>query len=227
MMSETSLIFDLATAIRTIYRAIDEKTKSFQQKSGLSCLSSCGKCCLSPTIEAQVSEMLPLAMKMLASGEALEFHDKLEHNENPVCVLYRPNAHDPTKGSCSAYDMRPSVCRLFGFAAVHGKPQEKGQLSTCKTIKEKDPQAIEKALDLLKSDPDVPYVRDFSLQIEVLAPGTAYSERLPINTAIKVALEKLALLPANITGMSDLHETSSEKSPTDLMPPLSISLANV
>jgi hypothetical protein len=113
--------------------------------------------------------------------------------------------------------MRPSVCRLFGFAAVSGKPPEKGQLSTCKIIKEQDPEAIAKAMDLLTANQhDVPYVRDYTMQIEVLAPGTAFSERLPINDAIKIALEKVAILPPYMTEIGSLSEPPCDP-PSDLM----------
>lgn len=216
-MGESSLIIDLANKIRAIYRSLDEKTRSFQEKSGLKCLNGCGKCCLSPAVEAQVSEMLPLALSMLMSGDASDLHAKIEQSKDAVCVLYRPSPKDPTKGYCSAYEMRPSVCRLFGFSAVSGKPPEKGQLSTCKIIKDRQPEATSKAMELLTSNHhEVPYVRDYSLQMEVLAPGTAFSERLPINDAIKIALEKVALLPPYMTEMQALGE-SPVHLPTDAM----------
>ena len=217
-MSETSLIFDLAKEVRAIFAAIDEKTSKFQTKTGLRCLQGCGKCCLSPTVEAHVSEMLPLAVDLLASGNAAALHLKLEQSQDPTCVLYRPHPQDPSKGYCSAYEMRPSVCRLFGFAAVSGKPPEKSQLSTCKIIKDKDPLAVKKATSLLEKEGDVPHVRDFSLRFETLAPGTAYSERLPINRAIKVALEKLAILPPHLTETPAAHEIQPGKSLASLSP---------
>jgi Fe-S-cluster containining protein len=216
-MGETSLMIDLANKIRGIYRSLDEKTRSFQEKSGLKCLNGCGQCCLSPTVEAQVSEMLPLAMSMLKSGDAADLHAKIEQKRDAMCVLYRPSSADPNQGYCSAYEMRPSVCRLFGFSAVSGKPPEKGQLSTCKIIKNRQPEATSKAMDLLTSNHhEVPYVRDYSLQMEVLAPGTAFSERLPINHAIKIALEKVALLPPHMTEMQVLGESPCDL-PTDAM----------
>lgn len=216
-MGESSLIIDLTNKIQAIFRSLDEKTRSLQEKSGLKCVNGCGKCCLSPTVEAQVSEMLPLAMSVLESGDASDLHTKIEQTKDAMCVLYRPSPKDPTKGHCSAYEMRPSVCRLFGFSAVSGKPPEKGQLSTCKIIKDQQPEAISKATDLLTSNHhEVPYVRDYSLQIEVLAPGTAFSERLPINDAIKIALEKVALLPPYMTEMQVLVESPIDL-PTDAM----------
>ncbi len=216
-MGENSIIFDLATRIRAIYREIDDKTRAFQQKTGIKCLNGCGKCCLSPRVEAQVSEMLPLAMHLMASGDAGDVHAALENRTDAVCVLYRPNTHDATKGYCSAYEMRPSICRLFGFAAVPDKSPGKSTLSTCKTIKERDPEALQQAMDLIQADDHaVPNIRNFSLQIEVLALGTAFSERLPINAAIKVALEKLAILPTYITDMHTIYETTAEIHSTDL-----------
>ena len=196
-MEPYSLVSRLIGSVRDIFAVVDSTTAEFQQKTGLSCISGCGRCCLSPNVEVFVSDMLPLAAYYFEVGIEDSIYEKLQSAADSRCILYRPSSNDPSKGLCSAYLFRPSLCRLFGFSAVHSRDRASIQLSTCQTIKVHQSDAVKKAESLLQEGEEGPHIRDFTLRIELLAPGTVYSESLPINRALQLALEKIACVPSH------------------------------
>ena len=196
-MEPHSLVSRLIASVRDIFAVIDSTTSVFQQKTGLTCISGCGRCCLSPNVEVFVSDMLPLAAHYFEEGIENSIYERLQSAEDSRCILYRPSPADPSKGFCSAYQFRPSLCRLFGFSTVQSRDRASLQLSTCQTIKVHHPDAVKKAESLLQEGDEGPHIRDFTLRIELLAPGSVYSESLPINRALQLALEKIACVTSH------------------------------
>lgn len=193
-MERDSLLTQRTEPIRVIFDEIDAKTTAFQEKTGLGCIDGCGQCCLSPHIETFVSELLPLAHHLLAKGDGERIYRAIEESGSVQCILYQPEPENPQRGRCAAYEHRPSICRLFGFSTVTAKETGKSQLYTCLNIKKAYPKAVKKAEELIQSGEESPHIRDFTLRIEVLAPGTADSRKYPINQALKFALDKVSLL---------------------------------
>jgi Fe-S-cluster containining protein len=173
--------------------AIDEETKAFRALTGLQCPPGCGACCQNPEVEATSLEMLPIARELWQSGELGEWMERVEAVDGKgVCVFYQPDALISGNGRCGIYAWRPSLCRLFGFAAIVNK-QGEPELAACKKHKEIMPEVVERAQAAIENGLPVPHFADFSMQLSNLDPHLG-RERLPINQALKMAIERVGLL---------------------------------
>jgi len=184
-----SLLADLIAKILDIYRDIDRQTASFQMATGLRCPSRCGACCESARVESTVLECLPLANEILLRGEEDFFftaiQEKISRGDNR-CVVFSPDEKTPGDGSCSRYDFRALVCRLFGFAARKNKFGEP-EPSWCRVIKEKNPEILKKMEEEGGYLASAPIYQDNFMRIASLHPGLGY-RLLPINVALRDAL---------------------------------------
>lgn len=183
---------DLSSKVLRIYQEIDQKTARLQFAFGLCCPSLCGACCDSHEVEATVLETLPLAEEIYQRKEQEAVLFALEERRNQAdfrCVLYRANPGFPGTGRCLYYEFRPLVCRLFGFAFRRNK-FENLELSTCKIIKQRTPEAVHRAEIGISEGLDVPVYQDSFMRIASMDSGIGYWS-LPINLALKEALERL------------------------------------
>lgn len=171
---------------------VEAETQAYAARSGIKCREGCGECCLKPGVEAQVVELLPLARELTRKGEADVWYDKATADPDGRCVFYKPSGPDLTLGRCGQYELRPSLCRLFGFAAVSGK-DGKPALASCKWHKSLQPGVVERAQQDIGRGDTVPLFLDASMKLRLIAPDSALSERLPINAALARALEKISL----------------------------------
>lgn len=171
---------------------VETETQAYAAKSGIKCREGCGECCLKPGIEAQVVELLPLARDLTRKGEADAWHERAVKDPDGRCVFYKPSGPDETMGRCGQYGLRPSLCRLFGFAAVSGK-EGKPALASCKWHKSLHSSVIAKAQQAIDKGDSVPLFLDASMKLRLIAPDSGLSERLPINRALVRALEKISL----------------------------------
>ena len=175
-----------------LFETIDREVLEFQKASGLSCAQGCGKCCLSPTVETTPVEMSLIVQDLLENGEFESYYRKAEKADfKGPCVFYKADPLFPDKGRCAVYPFRPSVCRLFGFAATTDK-HDRPQLLTCKVIKEKQPQAVVRAQEAIDRNHPVPIMRKFAGRMIQIDPLSS-DKSVPINTAFKIALEKIFL----------------------------------
>lgn len=183
---------DLLSKVLRIYHEIDQKTARLQSAFGLRCPSLCGACCDNPKVEATVLEALPLAEEIYQRKEQEAVLVALEERRNQAdfrCVLYRANPGVPGTGRCSYYEFRPLVCLLFGFACRRNKFGNL-ELSTCRIIKQRTPEAVLRAEAGISEGLDVPVYQDSFMRIASMDLGIGY-RRLPINLALKEALERL------------------------------------
>jgi uncharacterized protein len=174
-------------AVERVFESLDRKIAKFQQSSGLACLAHCGKCCHKPDIEASVLEFLPFAYHLHRSGKANDWYDKLEQEASQeICAILSPFANG-SGGFCSEYAHRGMICRVFGFAARRdkfGKPT----LVTCVEIKTSQEPAYQAAQSAIAQGAEVPMITDFYARLSHI-DTTLAEERLPINKALKRALE--------------------------------------
>lgn len=170
---------------------VERETQAFAAQSGIACRTGCGECCLKPGIEAQVVELLPLARDLTQKGEAELWHERAMKDPDGRCVFYQPSGPDETLGRCGQYELRPSLCRLFGFAAVSGK-NGKPALAACKWHKRLQPEVVDRAEQEIAKGAAVPLFSDVSMQLRMIAPNSVLSDRLPINRALARALEKIS-----------------------------------
>lgn len=183
---------EVVNQVLSIYTEIDNQIIVFQDATALQCPSGCGKCCSNPEVEVTALEMLPLAWELLRRGEARLWLERVEMGESDVCVFYQPDRIVPENGRCSVYAWRPSLCRLFGFAAIRNK-QGEPELAACARHKEVTPEIVKVAQDAIAQGLSIPVFSDFSMQLANIDPDFGRS-LLPINQALRVALEKAGLL---------------------------------
>jgi len=183
-------IREFSQNLQTLYSEISEAFASFQQQSGLHCLSGCGHCCKNPQVEASILEMLPMALRFYEDNKLEEWLEKLNDAENLPCLVYQSHSSDGKLGRCGQYQERPSLCRMFGVAGYFNKHQQV-TLSICKYIREQYPELTIKR-ESEASQEHTPMLIHWSYRLTQLEP-TLIQERMPINRALKQALEKVAL----------------------------------
>lgn len=190
----TSFIESCADKAADLLQDVQSATDAFQKNSGIRCRSGCGQCCLKPGVEAQVVELLPLARQLLSEGSAAYWHSQAKKTPAGRCVFYAPNPKDETLGRCGRYSLRPSLCRLFGFAAVSGKDGKPPRLAACHWHKELQGNTVTAAQSQIDQGAEVPLFSDYSLRFSLIAPGSGLGDRLPINRALAEAIERLSFL---------------------------------
>lgn len=180
--------------ILELFSRIDAETSAFAIASGLRCPDGCGACCENPGVHTSVVELEPLAVELVARGQA-EAEAVLARAAAAgpgQCVFY--DSHGPGQGRCMVYPLRPAICRLFGFAAVRDK-QGRPELAGCKVHKAQQPEVMAHARALVAGGAPVPMM--VAWQQEALDLGSSATGALvPINVAIEQALERALFLAA-------------------------------
>jgi Fe-S-cluster containining protein len=183
---------DLIYSVLELYSEMDRQTAEFRNATGLRCLPGCGQCCESATPEATVIELLPAAEELFSRGEAQQWLERIASvRETKRCVFFRPDRLIPGNGHCQLYVFRPSVCRLFPFAAMRNK-DGKPELPTCRRQKEEIPVLVKGAQEAISRGMAVPSFDYFFLQMVALEPSLG-RQRVPINRALHLALERYGL----------------------------------
>lgn len=197
---------ELAKLVEAVYQESGDAFKSFQNQSGLTCISGCGACCLNPDVTATQLELLPYALYLIDHNLADMMLNKLENTDRSFCISYLMESEDGKKGKCGIYQYRPSLCRSFGASARINKKIEK-EWMICKYIKEISKENISQT-----NIEDAPIMGTFAAQIRTLDYELS-KELLPINDALKKILEKLlfyhhfSLIKPYATDTTDSEET--------------------
>jgi Fe-S-cluster containining protein len=175
-----------------LYEEIDKQTAALKAVTELRCPPGCGTCCSSPKVEATELEMLPVARELFRRREALPWLERLgtSDDEEP-CVFYQPERSARGEGCCGIYLLRPSVCRLFGYAAVHNK-YGVAQLAVCTVMKKVIPRAAQDAAHAIERGLAAPRFTDFARRVAGLAPVLG-GRLFPINRALRFALGREGL----------------------------------
>ena len=173
-----------------IYQDMDRQVRSFQAATGLACGPGCGHCCENPSVETAVLELLPLATDLWRRGLAEIYLQKLEPLKLfQPCVFYQAEIPAGAAGHCGCYDLRPTICRLFGFATRLDKDGTR-EVVTCAQMKTAVPAAYERVCQRLAAGLKAPELAPFSRR--VMAVDFALSqERIPINHALRAAIERV------------------------------------
>lgn len=179
-------IREFSQNLEKLYAEMSLAFGNYQTSTGWNCLPGCGKCCLNPEIEASPLEMIPMALEIYDQGKLEEWIEKLETSTQLSCLVYAGD--ESGKGQCSLYNKRPSLCRMFGVAGYKNKKEEI-TLSVCKYIRQ-EYRLLEIPTGLPPEEtPTFPYwgYRLTTLEQKLL------TERVAINQAILLALQKVAL----------------------------------
>ena len=197
MVSELSMPLysfnsDLICSVLELYSEMDRQTAEFRTATGLRCLPGCGQCCESSMPEVTVLELLPAAQELFSRREAQQWLERIASiRENERCVFYQPDPLIPGNGHCDLYILRPSVCRLFGFAMIKNKDGNP-ELLTCRRQKKEDPSSVKAAQEAISRGMAVPSFDYFFFQIATFEHSLG-RHRLPINRALHLALERYGL----------------------------------
>ncbi|RJQ66072.1 MAG: YkgJ family cysteine cluster protein [Desulfobacteraceae bacterium] len=179
---------ELVSHVLDVYSRIDQEIAAFQLKTGLRCPTGCGLCCPTADVQTTVIEMLPAAREILYRGESTPWLERIQaEGIDSVCVFYQKQSLPHAPGHCSMYTLRPSVCRLFGFAAVRDRLGAQ-KLAVCKHLKKSDPDAVAMAC---KKQGEAPRYTDFSTML--LSLDLTRAHLMPINAALKEAITRSGL----------------------------------
>ncbi|MRX64919.1 YkgJ family cysteine cluster protein [Maribacter luteus] len=174
--------------VENLFLQLEQESTKFQQTSGISCVSGCGKCCTHPDIEASPLEFLPWAFHLFLNGEAEETLLLLNNSTDLTCMIYKPLSLID-QGRCSNYKYRGLICRLFGFAANTDK-YGKLRLATCKIIKEGQQENYHKTAEAITKDLSIPVFTEYYMQLNQIDFHLG-NIILPVNKALKMALEEV------------------------------------
>ncbi len=207
-----------AQAVAAVHAKIEKRTAAFARATGLKCPPGCGQCCLSPDVETTVADLLPMAESIVARGRADEILARLDAAPDARCILYDADPANPTRGQCSMYDVRPSICRLFGFAGRRD-PDGNPELSACWIHGVTTPDVVAAARAAVSARRiALPIFADLAGQAPAAAPQ--HGGRLhPINESLRRAIQRVgldSLLHSISSGDDNDHDVTP---PTPRVPP--------
>lgn len=183
-------LIHLAQQVQSVFHDASQMAEQYGQKSGLTCPPTCGQCCDNPSIEATVLEFLPFAIACWEDGTFFRWHQKLLDYSDMYCPFFVKHPEPGLQGRCTQYQWRPSLCRLFGFAARRDKTGEYHHVA-CNIHKEYQESSLLKAR-ILCQEQAAPTFQEFALQLMTLDPTLGVT-RKPIYRALREAFEYVGL----------------------------------
>jgi len=177
----------------TLYQEADRQTSALADATGLACPPGCGVCCDHHNPHVTEADMGPIARHLVATGGGEAVHVRAVAAVGQPCVFFAPGR---LPGGCTQYELRPLLCRLFGFAAVrdkHGQPA----LAVCHVHTAETPAVAAAAAAHVAAGGDVAVFTDLQAPADALEPDRS-RVRVPINAALASALER-ELLRATYT----------------------------
>jgi Fe-S-cluster containining protein len=181
----------IALAVEQVFKELDEHILQTTSKSGIKCPHLCNACCNRKNIEVSPIEFIPLVAWLYETGKINEFLIRLDKSdETGFCPLFSSDAWKNENWACWNYEKRGLICRLFGFGYRLTR-EDQPELVTCKVLKDSCPEGIAKAHRLgIENPDDIPLFRNYSMQLYSIDPDLTIPQ-LPINKAIRIAVEKL------------------------------------
>ena len=182
---------EIVSAVQEVYAELEKHLENITSQTRVKCKHLCNACCDKTDIEASPIEFIPLAAYLYQTGQIDEFLFRLDESDKTgYCVLFSPDAWKKGEWACLQYDKRGLICRLFGYGYRLnrlGIPE----LVTCKVLKEICPDEIAKARLMGIENPElVPLFSNYFMQLYSIDPDLG-TTLMPINQAIRKAIEKL------------------------------------
>lgn len=176
--------------IKDLFSEVDKKVEELKSLTGACCPDMCGICCSGTKVESTAIEMMPLAQEIWRKNEAEMWLNKINNAENPgACVFFKADPMVSGNGRCSVYELRPLICRLFGFFTIKDK-NGKYVYGSCKIMKEKFPENYQKAAKMVQEGQYPSNVTDYTIRI--ISMGTGLNKKMfPINIAAKMSIENI------------------------------------
>lgn len=181
---------EVISRVCRLFSEVDGKVEELKNLTGVHCPPMCGICCGSLKVETTLIEMMPLAEDLWKKNEADIWLDRLNSaGDISSCVFFRKDEEVPDNGRCLVYELRPLICRLFGFFTIRDK-NGKYDYGSCGVMKRKYPDNYRRALKMVTEGAHPSNVTDYSIQIISMGVGLD-NKMLPINIAAKMAIEKI------------------------------------
>ena len=181
-------LFEKSIAVERLFSELEVQTKRFHEEAGMGCISGCGFCCSNPEVPASALEFLPLAFDLYEKGLAEELAAQLADGKSKgVCVVYRAQSADLSKGYCGNYFKRGLICRVFGASARKNNKTNRKELITCKLLKEARPEAFQEVTNQINGDMDIPLAPAYYTRLKDI--DETLSDLHSVNEAILLALE--------------------------------------
>jgi Fe-S-cluster containining protein len=192
-------LLEKSQAVEALFVELEAESKRFHAEAGMGCISGCGFCCANPEVPATALEFLPLAMDLQEKGLAEDIAAQLAADKSKgLCVVYRAQPEDQTKGFCGNYAKRGLICRVFGASARKNNKTNQKELITCKLLKAERPEAFQRVSERINEDLEIPLAPAYYTRLKDI--DEALSVLHPINEAILMALE-LVLRDAYYQGL--------------------------
>lgn len=187
-LSETDKI--IVEQVKDVFREVDVKVEQLKALTGIHCPEMCGICCARSKVETTAIEMMPLAADLWEKNDADLWLERIEKAGSPdSCVFFNRDPDMEGNGRCSVYDLRPLICRLFGFYTVKDKNGDY-VYGSCRMIKESYPEDYKKASELISQGMHPSSVTNYSIRL--ISIGSEMNRKMvPINTAAKIAIEQI------------------------------------
>jgi uncharacterized protein len=171
-------------AVKKILNEAEKQTSVFAKRNHISCVAGCGRCCITPHVEASPLEFLPAAYELYKQGKIEEFYEKVSAKKpGEYCLFFIPPGSDGE--NCTFYPYRGLICRVFGYSARITKTKNH-EMITCQIIKQ---SAQYGGLDETKLK-TAPIAADFYMQLRNIDIGEA-ENMMPLNAALKKAMEEV------------------------------------
>ena len=174
--------------VEKLFYQLEQESAQFEQSSGISCVSGCGRCCTYPNVEASPLEFLPWVFHLFINGEAEKTLIMLKKTHSSTCLIYKPLSIID-QGRCSNYKYRGLICQLFGFAANTDKYGNL-RLATCKIIKEGQAENYNSTVEAITKGLYVPVFTEYYMQLNQIDFHLG-NIILPVNEALRMALEEV------------------------------------
>jgi Fe-S-cluster containining protein len=175
-----------------IFKRVDADVHNFKMRSGLSCFRQCCRCCVSKEVFVTILEVLPMAYWILKRDLQDEFIEKMESNPTAQCVLLKNHTKNRFFGSCLIYNLRPLICRMFGFSAIldkNGLPK----LVTCQVIKRVFRHRFQSASNSLDTY-QVPIMKRYYAMLYSIDYSVSH-RYYPVNEALRIAFKDVGSPP--------------------------------
>jgi uncharacterized protein len=177
----------IQSPLQPLFDAVDAAIDRFQGDTGLRCPTGCGHCCQTQTPFVTVTDMMPIAAAVVARGDGEALYDRAvaAADAGAPCAIFQPGR---LPGGCTEYELRPMLCRLFGFAAVRDKHGQQ-HLALCRIHGRDVPEASARATAFVDGGGAVPLFSEWQAEADALEPDGGGAQ-LPINVALARALER-------------------------------------
>jgi len=158
------------------YSRLDTLTSAFRASTGLSCTPGCGWCCETGDPEITVFEAMPLACTIVSNPFLMERYNAYRGAGTRKPCFF----HDASRDfRCTAYAIRPMMCRMFGYAGVRDK-NGAVRFKTCPKMRNSArPVTV----------PLIPVFQDLQLTVTSLAPSEL-ARLLPFPDALSEAVDR-------------------------------------